>query len=43
MLDDDQFARLLTAAEAALRPFVAPDGVVVFEMPALIVSARKPA
>jgi ubiquinone/menaquinone biosynthesis C-methylase UbiE len=43
MLDDDQFGRLLTAAETALRSFVAHDGTVVFEMPALIVTARKPA
>jgi SAM-dependent methyltransferase len=41
-LDDDQFARLQREAESALQPFVGADGKVMFEMPALILSARKP-
>lgn len=42
ILDDDQFARLLTEAETALRPFVTDEGAIVFDVPALIVTARKP-
>lgn len=41
LLDDDQFARLLEASETALESFVAPDGAVVFDMPALILTASK--
>jgi ubiquinone/menaquinone biosynthesis C-methylase UbiE len=40
MLDDDQFARLLEEAATALQPFVARDGSVMFDMPALIITAR---
>lgn len=43
VLDDAQFARLLGAAETALAPFRQPDGRVAFEMPALILTAKKPA
>jgi ubiquinone/menaquinone biosynthesis C-methylase UbiE len=41
MIDDAQFARLLDAAEKALRPFLAADGTVAFEAPAHIVTATK--
>jgi SAM-dependent methyltransferase len=40
VLDDDQFARLLDEARIALKPFVGADGRVVFDMPALILTAR---
>lgn len=42
ILDDDQFRTLLAEAEHAFRPFGAADGAVVFDMPALILTARKP-
>jgi ubiquinone/menaquinone biosynthesis C-methylase UbiE len=42
LLDDDQFARLLEEAETALKSFVLADGRVRFDMPALILTARKP-
>jgi ubiquinone/menaquinone biosynthesis C-methylase UbiE len=41
VLDDDQFARLLKEAGTSLTQFVAADGSVVFDMPALILTARK--
>jgi SAM-dependent methyltransferase len=41
VLDDEQFARLREEAGIALRPFVANDGTLLFDMPALIVTARK--
>jgi SAM-dependent methyltransferase len=41
LLDDAQFARLLEGAQQVLRPFVGADGRVVFEMPALIVTATR--
>ena len=41
LLDDGQFKRLLAEAEKSLQPFVQPDGTVVFDMPALIVSATN--
>jgi SAM-dependent methyltransferase len=41
MLDETQFAELLKEAEQALRPFVGGAGAIAFEMPALIVTARK--
>jgi ubiquinone/menaquinone biosynthesis C-methylase UbiE len=41
VLDDDQFARLLAEAGTALKPYVAGDGAIVFDMPALIVTAAK--
>jgi uncharacterized protein (DUF1330 family)/SAM-dependent methyltransferase len=40
LLDDEQFERLLAEAERALLPFVA-DGAVVFDMPALVITATK--
>ena len=43
MIDDGQAARLREAAERELRPFVRPDGAISFAMPALIVTATKPA
>lgn len=42
VLDDSQFEVLLREAETGLRPFVARDGAVRFDMPALILAARKP-
>jgi SAM-dependent methyltransferase len=42
LLDDDQFARLLARAETSLKPHVAADGAIVFDMPALILTAEKP-
>lgn len=41
LLDHDQFSRLLEEAPSALAPFVARDGTVVFDMPALILTAAK--
>jgi ubiquinone/menaquinone biosynthesis C-methylase UbiE len=41
MLDDAQFAELLKEAEQALQPLVGTDGAIVFEMPALIITARR--
>src|SRR5688500_8730418 len=41
LLSDEQFARLLEAAETELTPFVLPDGSVRFDMPALILTAEK--
>lgn len=41
VLDHDQFSRLLEEAPTALAPFVASDGTVVFDMPALILTAAK--
>jgi ubiquinone/menaquinone biosynthesis C-methylase UbiE len=41
MLDHGQFAALQKEAEPALAPFVGTDGAIAFEMPALIVTARK--
>jgi hypothetical protein len=41
LLDDGQFARLLTEAEDALRPFTDAAGAVTFDMPALIITAAK--
>lgn len=40
LLDDEQFERLLAEAERVLLPFVV-DGAVVFDMPALVVTATK--
>lgn len=42
ILDDDQFALLLDRSEGSLRPFLAADGAIRFDMPTLILSARKP-
>jgi SAM-dependent methyltransferase len=41
LLDDAQFERLLHAARTTLAPFVQADGSVAFEMPALIIAARR--
>ena len=41
-LDDDQFARLLSAAQAELQPFVGADGTVSFDAPAILVTYTKP-
>lgn len=41
ILDDAQFERLRAASQTALAPFVTADGAIVFDMPSLIVSARK--
>lgn len=41
LLDDRQFDRLRAAAEDALAPFAAADGGVVFDMPVLILTARR--
>ena len=41
LLDDAQFDRLLAAAESELRPFRGADGVVSFDMPALILTAHQ--
>jgi len=42
LIDTEQAARLRDAAEQELRPFVRPDGAIIFAMPALIVTATKP-
>ncbi len=41
-IDDEQYARLLAAAEARLQHFVQPDGSVAFAAPAHLVRYRKP-
>jgi precorrin-6B methylase 2 len=41
LLDEAQFTRLRQQAERALRPFVAGDGSIVFDMPALLITAAK--
>jgi hypothetical protein len=41
VLSDEQFERLLKEAETALRPFVIDGGTIEFDMPSLIVRARK--
>jgi SAM-dependent methyltransferase len=41
VLTDRQFERLLTESETALRPFVIDDGTIEFDMPSLIIKARK--
>jgi len=41
VLDDDQFARLLVEAKKELKPFVTHAGGIRFNMPSLIVTARK--
>lgn len=41
LLDNVQFERLLQAAEESLLPFETPDGLVQFEMPALVITAGK--
>jgi ubiquinone/menaquinone biosynthesis C-methylase UbiE len=41
LLDDAQFDRLREESQAALRPFARADGTVEFDMPALIIAARR--
>jgi SAM-dependent methyltransferase len=41
LLEPEQFTRLLHAARRVLAPFVQGDGSVAFEMPALLIVARK--
>jgi SAM-dependent methyltransferase len=43
LLDDAQFDSLLEESCIQLAPFVQPDGSVAFTMPALIISAQRPA
>jgi ubiquinone/menaquinone biosynthesis C-methylase UbiE len=43
LIDADQATRLREAAQRELLPFVRPDGSVTFAMPALVVTATKPA
>ena len=43
ILDQNQFDRLLRESEQVLRPFADDKGTVSFDMPALILTARKPA
>ena len=42
ILDDAQFERLMRESQTALAPFATPDGSVIFDMPSLILTARKP-
>lgn len=42
VLNDEQFAALLRESKKALKPFVAADGAIRFDMPALIIAAAKP-
>jgi ubiquinone/menaquinone biosynthesis C-methylase UbiE len=42
VLTDEQFERLVDESEVALRPFVVDGGTVEFDMPSLIIRARKP-
>lgn len=41
LLDEAQFRRLAEAAETALAPHVGADGRIMFDMPALIITAQK--
>jgi ubiquinone/menaquinone biosynthesis C-methylase UbiE len=41
VLNDDQFVRLLEESETVLRPFVGNGNMVEFDMPSLIITARK--
>ena len=42
ILDDAQFDRLLKESETALKPYIQKDSTIMFDMPALIVTADKP-
>ena len=42
MLDDAQFERLSSECEEVLAPFANVAGAIAFEMPALVITARKP-
>jgi SAM-dependent methyltransferase len=41
LLDEEQFARLLEGAKTELEPFVGAGGSILFDMPALILTASK--
>lgn len=41
VLDDAQFDRLLKESQSALKPYAQADDVIMFDMPALIVTAEK--
>ncbi|WEX78942.1 class I SAM-dependent methyltransferase [Sinorhizobium numidicum] len=41
VLTDEEFARLLKESKTALRPFVIDRGTIEFDMPSLIITARK--
>jgi SAM-dependent methyltransferase len=41
LLSDEQFERLLAESETVLRPFVVDGGTIEFDMPSLIIKARK--
>ena len=41
VLDDAQFDRLLRESETALKPYALADNAIMFDMPALIVTADK--
>jgi ubiquinone/menaquinone biosynthesis C-methylase UbiE len=41
MIDDEQFERLCREAEQVLKPYVAADGTVAFNIPAYIITATK--
>jgi len=41
LLDDAQFERLLSESQQALRPYLQADGLVAFDMPALLITAGK--
>jgi len=43
ILDRDQFDLLLRESEQVLRPLAGADGMVSFDMPALILAGRKSA
>ena len=43
LIDDDQYALLLREAGMALQSYARADGIVIFDAPALIVTARKAA
>lgn len=40
-LDERQFERLRHEAEESLRPFLRDDGALVFDVPALVIRARR--
>ena len=42
VLTDEQFERLLKESETSLRPFLVDGGAIAFDMPSLIIKARKP-
>lgn len=41
LLDEDQFGRLTAAAEESLRPFVAADGALAFDVPSLVLQGSR--